>query len=73
MKFITKDKNNEEKIVKLSLEQEGHAVALTATDEEGVKWNLMLFENGKFVRFDSVHTDIGIEVDKEGRILEDNN
>ena len=73
MKFKIEDKNNKEKIVKLSLEKIGKKdnIVLTATDGKGINFILMAFKDGKFRRIADVPNDIGIEVDGLDRIVED--
>jgi hypothetical protein len=72
MKFEIKDENNEEKIVKLSLEEKYNSIFLMATNKTGEKWGLMEFNNGKFKKLYNFPSNIGVDVDDNGSIIEDN-
>jgi len=76
MKFKIKEEKEENEIeVELSLEKVFGSVYVKATASNGSCWNLIHFEdtifNGKFQRCPNVPINIGIEVDKDGRIIED--
>ena len=73
MKFtILKQKNKEEeKEIKLFLEQNtGGYIRLRFQDNEGRKWTLMNFENGRFERASDIPSNLGIQLNEIGEILE---
>ena len=75
VKLSLRDDKKETKPVvpelELYLEQDEKDVMLCGKDGEGLSWNLLIFRcNGKFERVVNVGDDLGLQVNKNGQILE---
>ena len=73
MKFIIKREKEckEDKEVELFLMEDGDEIDLMVKDKNGDKYWIMTFRDGKFYRNENIPDDIGIEVDKDGCIKEE--
>jgi len=69
IKGLTEPRPN--KVVELYLEKEGDTVYLKGEDSDELSWYILkFFEDGTFARSQSVEKDIGITIDRLGRIKE---
>ncbi len=68
MEFIVSNQDNED--ITLALTKDDEGITLTGTESDGTRWDLMIFDKGRFELVPHISENIGIDVDTKGRIKE---